>query len=122
MIDGIAGVMNLAAASGEDLGSTSDIVTDAITAFGMQAGDATHFADVLAQASANANTNVGMLGESFKCVAPDSRSHEIQRRRHLSCPWVDGECFYQRQYGRYSIENVYCKYGKPDGKYGGSYG
>ncbi|MBS6118909.1 MAG: phage tail tape measure protein, partial [Clostridiales bacterium] len=70
MIDGIAGVMNLAAASGEDLGSTSDIVTDAITAFGMQAGDATHFADVLAQASANANTNVGMLGESFKYVAP----------------------------------------------------
>ena len=70
MIDGIAGVMNLAAASGEDLGSTSDIVADAITAFGMQAGDATHFADVLAQASANANTNVGMLGESFKYVAP----------------------------------------------------
>lgn len=70
MIDGIAGVMNLAAASGENLGSTSDIVTDAITAFGMQAGDATHFADVLAQASANANTNVGMLGESFKYVAP----------------------------------------------------
>lgn len=70
MIDGISGVMNLAAASGEDLGTTSDIVTDAITAFGLQAGDAGHFADVLAQASANANTNVGMLGESFKYVAP----------------------------------------------------
>lgn len=70
MIDGISGVMNLAAASGEDLGTTSDIVTDAITAFGLKAGNAGHFADVLAKASASANTNVGMLGESFKYVAP----------------------------------------------------
>lgn len=70
MIDGISGIMSLAAASGEDLGTTSDIVTDAITAFGLTAGDAGHFADVLAQASANANTNVSMLGESFKYVAP----------------------------------------------------
>lgn len=70
MIDGISGIMSLAAASGEDLGTTSDIVTDALTAFGLQAGDAGHFADVLAQASANANTNVSMLGESFKYVAP----------------------------------------------------
>ena len=70
MIDGISGIMSLAAASGEDLGATSDIVTDALTAFGLQAGDAGHFADVLAQASANANTNVSMLGESFKYVAP----------------------------------------------------
>lgn len=70
MINGIGGIMNLAAASGEDLGSTSDIVTDALTAFGLKAGDAGHFADVLAKASANANTNVGMLGESFKYVAP----------------------------------------------------
>lgn len=70
MIDGISGIMSLAAASGEDLGTTSDIVTDALTAFGLSAGDSGHFADVLAQASANANTDVSMLGESFKYVAP----------------------------------------------------
>lgn len=70
MLDGIEGIMSLAAASGESLGTTSDIVTDALTAFGLKAADSGHFADVLAQASANANTNVGMLGESFKYVAP----------------------------------------------------
>lgn len=70
MLSGIEGIMNLAAASGEDLAATSDIVTDALTAFGMAASDSTHFADVLAQASSNANTNVAMLGESFKYVAP----------------------------------------------------
>ena len=70
MISGISGIMNLAAASGESLASTSDIVTDALTAFGLKAEDSGHFADVLAQASASANTNVGMLGESFKYVAP----------------------------------------------------
>lgn len=70
MLDGIEGIMNLAAASGEDLASTSDIVTDALTAFGLSASDSAHFADVLAAASNNANTNVSMLGESFKYVAP----------------------------------------------------
>lgn len=70
MMSGLDGIMNLAAASGEDLGKTSDIVTDALTAFGLKAEDATHFADVLAAASSNSNTNVGMLGESFKYVAP----------------------------------------------------
>lgn len=70
MLNGISGIMNLAAASGESLGTTSDIVTDALTAFGLKASDSTHFADVLAQASSNANTNVSMLGESFKYVAP----------------------------------------------------
>jgi len=70
MLDGIDGILSLAAASGEDLGTTSDIVTDALTAFGLKASDSGHFADVLAQASANANTNVSMLGESFKYVAP----------------------------------------------------
>lgn len=69
MLNGISGVMNLAAASGEELGTTSDIVTDGLTAFGMTAEDSAHFADVLAAASANANTNVSMLGESFKYVA-----------------------------------------------------
>ena len=70
MLDGIDGIMSLAAASGEELATTSDIVTDALTAFGLKASDSGHFADVLAQASANANTNVGMMGESFKYVAP----------------------------------------------------
>lgn len=70
MLDGIEGIMNLAAASGEDLATTSDIVTDALTAFGLSAADSTHFADVLAQASSNANTNVGMMGDTFKYVAP----------------------------------------------------
>ena len=70
MLDGISGIMNLAAASGEDLATTSDIVTDALTAFGMAAGDAEHFSNILAQASSNANTNVGMMGETFKYVAP----------------------------------------------------
>lgn len=85
MLNSIEGIMNLAAASGEDLGRTSDIVTDAMTAFGMAAdgtttivkdgfskevSNATHFADVLAQTASSANTNVSMLGESFKYVAP----------------------------------------------------
>ena len=70
MLNGIDGIMSLAAASNEDLATTSDIVTDALTAFRLQASDSGHFADVLAQASANANTNVGMMGESFKYVAP----------------------------------------------------
>ncbi len=70
MISGIDGIMNLAAASGEELASVSDIVTDALTAFGLQAKDSAHFADVLAKASSNSNTNVGMMGATFKYVAP----------------------------------------------------
>lgn len=70
MLSGINGIMDLAAASGEDLGTTSDIVTDALTAFGLTAADSGHFADVLAAASSNANTNVSMMGETFKYVAP----------------------------------------------------
>lgn len=85
MLNGIEGIMNLAAASGEDLAATSDIVTDAMTAFGMAAdgttsilkdgvnvevANASHFADVLAAASSNANTNVSLMGETFKYVAP----------------------------------------------------
>jgi TP901 family phage tail tape measure protein len=70
MLDGIAGVMDLAAASGEGLGRVSDIVTDALTAFGMTAKDSGKFADLLAAASSAANTNVSMLGESFKNAAP----------------------------------------------------
>lgn len=70
MLSGISGIMDLAAASGEDLGKVSDIVTDALTAFGLKASDSAHFADVLAAASSNSNTNVGMMGETFKYVAP----------------------------------------------------
>lgn len=70
MMDGLEGIMHLAEASGEDLGATSDIVTDALTAFGLAASDSARFADVLAAASSNANTNVGMMGETFKYVAP----------------------------------------------------
>ena len=70
MLEGIEGIMNLAAASGEDLATTSDIVTDALTAFGLSAADSGHFADVLAAASSNANTNVSMMGETFKYCAP----------------------------------------------------
>lgn len=70
MMSGIEGVMNLAAASGEDLGRVSDIVTDALTAFGLKASDSAHFADVLAAAATSSNTNVGMMGETFKYVAP----------------------------------------------------
>ncbi len=77
MLGGIEGIMNLAAASGEDLATTSDIVTDAMTAFGLAADgttkviengiskeipNASHFADILAAASSNANTNVSMMG------------------------------------------------------------
>lgn len=70
MLSGIEGIMNLAAASGEDLAATSDIVTDALTAFGLTAEDSAHFADILAAASSNANTNVSMMGETFKYCAP----------------------------------------------------
>ena len=70
MIEGLDGVMNLAAASGEDLATTSDIVTDALTAFGLKASDSSHFADLLAKTSSSSNTNVSLLGETFKYVAP----------------------------------------------------
>ena len=70
MLDGLPGIMNLAAASGEELGAVSDIVTDALTAFGLSASDAGHFADVLAKASSSSNTNVSMMGATFKYAAP----------------------------------------------------
>lgn len=77
MIDGISGIMNLAAASGEGLALTSDIVTDALTGFGLTAKDSSHFADILAAASSNANTNVALMGETFKYVAPVAGSMGI---------------------------------------------
>ena len=70
MVSGLPGIMYLAAASGEELGTVSDIVTDAMTAFGLQADQSAHFADVLAQASSSSNTNVAMMGATFQYVAP----------------------------------------------------
>lgn len=70
MMSGISGIMNLAAASGEDLATTSDIVTDALTAFGLTAQDTEKFVDTLAATATNSNTNVSLLGESFKYCAP----------------------------------------------------
>lgn len=69
MVSGMDGVLNLAAASGEDLASVSDIVTDNLTAFGLKASDTAHFADVLAAAATNSNTSVGLMGETFKTSA-----------------------------------------------------
>lgn len=66
MLAGIEGVMAAAAASGEDLALTSDIVTDGLTAFGLSAKDSAHFADVLVKAGNSANTSVSMMGETFK--------------------------------------------------------
>ena len=72
MLNGIEGIMYLAGATGEELATTSDIVTDALTAFGMTAADTNRFVDVLAKASSNANTNVSLMGETFKYVAPSA--------------------------------------------------
>ena len=69
MLGGIDGVMNLAAASGAELATTSDIVTDSLTAFGKSAEDAGRLADIMAAAAANSNTNVEMMGETFKYAA-----------------------------------------------------
>lgn len=66
MLAGMPGVLDLAAASGEDLAGVSDIVTDALTGFGLTAADTGQFVDVLATASTKSNTNVSLLGESFK--------------------------------------------------------
>lgn len=68
IIDSMPGLLNAAAASGEDLASVSDIISDGITAFGLKASDTSHFADVLAQASASANTNISMMGDSMKYI------------------------------------------------------
>lgn len=70
MLDGIAGIMNLAASANADLGTASDIVTDALTAMGYAAKDSGRLADVMAAASSNANTNVELMGYTFKYAAP----------------------------------------------------
>lgn len=70
MLAGLPGVMNLAAASGEDLGRVSDIVTDSITAFGLTANDVSGYVDILAATVTNSNTDVNQLGNAFKYAAP----------------------------------------------------
>ena len=75
-IAGLPGVVNLAAASGSDLAASSDILTDAITAFGDKAEDATRYADVLTKTQSSSNTTVSMLGESFKNVAATAGSYK----------------------------------------------
>ena len=70
MMSGIEGIMYLAGATGEDLAQTSDIVTDSLTAFGLTASDTSMYVDVLAQTANKSNTDVSLLGESFKYVAP----------------------------------------------------
>ena len=66
MLAGIDGVLNLAAASGEDLAMVSDIVTDNLTAFHMSAEETSRMVDVMAQAAMNSNTNVALMGDTFK--------------------------------------------------------
>ena len=74
MLDGVSGVMDLAAASGADLGTTSDIITDSIENFGLSAKDTQHFVDVLAQTARKSNTDVLKLGESYKYVSPVAKA------------------------------------------------
>ena len=70
--DALGGVLNLAAASGMDLASAADMVTDYMSAFGMEAEQSAYFADLLAYAQANANTTAAGLGDAFKNVAANA--------------------------------------------------
>lgn len=80
ILEGTPGIIDLATASGEDLATVSDIVTDGLTAFGLKAEDTSRFVNVLAEAARSSNTNVSMMGESFKYVAPvaGSMGYEIE--------------------------------------------
>ena len=107
MISGIDGIMSLAAASGEDLATTSDIVTDALTAFGLSAKDSGHFADILAAASSNANTNVSMMGETFKYCAPIAGALGFSAEDTAGSHRPDGKCGNQVIPGRYGTPHDY---------------
>mgnify|MGYP004644414989 FL=1 len=72
--DGLPGVLNLAAASSMDLADASDLVTDYLTAFGLEADQAGRMADVLSYAQANSNTTTEMLGEAFKNCAVNAHN------------------------------------------------
>ena len=70
MLVGLEPILKLAGSAGMDLGRASDIVTDGLTAMGLSAKDAAHFADVMAVTMSKSNTDVNQLGEAFKYVAP----------------------------------------------------
>ena len=117
MLSGISGIMNLAAASGEELATTSDIVTDALTTFGLTAKDSSRFADILASAASNANTNVAMMGESFKYVAPVAGSlgytaEDIAIVRYPARSRIGEASLYKR------LITERCTSAAEDGKYG----
>ena len=108
MLGGLPGIMNLAAASGEDLGQVSDIVTDALTAFNMTADQSGRFADVLAQASSNANTNVSMMGATFQKVAPGGGRIGLLCGRYVTWNRLDGECVHQGRSRRHKPKDGPC--------------
>ena len=104
MVDGLKGIMDLAAASGEDLASTSDIVTDALTAFGLSASDSTHFADVLAKSFIKCQYKRGNDGRNVQVRCTGSRGAGIFRRRLFGCHWSDGKFRNQGRSGGYFIK------------------
>ena len=105
MTAGLGGVMQLAAASGEELGTVSDIVTDALTAFGMTAQDTNRFVDILAAAATKSNTNVSMLGESFKYAAPPVRDAGLFGAGRGGGAGPHGQQRHQEQPGGHHPEN-----------------
>ena len=102
MLDGIEGIMNLAAASGEDLATTSDIVTDALTAFGLSAKIPLISLIYWRKHHLIANTNVSMMGETFKARCSCSRLSWIFSRRLCYSNRFDGKLRNQGNTGRYS--------------------
>ncbi len=74
ILDGMSGVLDAAAASGENLANVSTIMADAITGFGLEAGEATRVANLLTQAANSGTIDIADLGESFKYVAPVAQS------------------------------------------------
>lgn len=116
MLDGVDGIMNLAAASGEDLATTSDIVTDALTAFGLKASDSAHFADILAAASSNSNTNVSMMGETFKYVAPLAGSLGYSAEDTALAIGVMANAGIKGSQAGTSLRNIISRIAKPTGE------
>ena len=112
MTEGIAGIMNLAAASGEDLAATSDIVTDGLTAFGMAAKESGRFADVMAATSSNANTNVALMGETFKYCASTAGAMGYSIEDISVAIGIMGKCRNKRKYGRNHIKEHNSEFGK----------
>lgn len=122
MLQGIDGIMSLAAASNEDLATTSDIVTDALTAFGLKASDSGHFADVLAQASANANHERRHDGRIVQVRCPCGRRLEVFRGRRFPGPGPHGKRQRQGLHGRHQPENLPCEHGSAHRQNGSRHG